>query len=269
MISFFKPYIPIRIKAGLKELAKYGLQYFLLKRLIGLKYLTLIKMVKINGHNIKFFVSNKIELYRTFSYHHKEPLTTNWILNEHQPGDIFFDIGANVGAYSLLSALKIGKNGKVYAFEPAAGTFQTLNTNIQINGLTNILAYPLALSNCNEPVDLKVKSTIPGASGHSIGEALADGKSFEPVRTQGSFAVTLDDFCQKKNTCPNHIKIDVDGLENRVLEGMLTTLKNPNLKSILVEIEGSNSKDLLNIFDTNGFEVQAIEKSNHIFVPKK
>ena len=56
----------------------------------------------------------------------KESGTCEWIKNDIGPGDVFFDIGANIGIYSILAANRVGKTGKVYAFEPHSGNFTRL-----------------------------------------------------------------------------------------------------------------------------------------------
>lgn len=156
----------------------------------------------------------------------KEPRTVLWL--EAQKGNIFYDIGANVGAYSLIAARR-GWN--VYAFEPSFSTFAALNENIFLNHCNIVItAFCVALGGETKIVDLGYRSILAGDSGHTFA---SDKKKL----THNIQAYRLDDFVmQWKIPYPQCIKIDVDGYEYEVLEGMEHILACQELTSLLIEV---------------------------------
>lgn len=162
----------------------------------------------------------------------KEPRTVLWL--EAQKGRVFYDIGANVGAYSLIAA---SRGFGVYAFEPSFSTFAVLNENIFLNHRNEkITAFCVALGDETKIIDLGYRSLLAGDSGHTF--ALDKKKLTHKIQ-----AYRLDDFImQWKLSSPQCIKIDVDGYEYEVLKGMEHTLLRPELSSLLVEVFDDNKK---------------------------
>ena len=169
------------------------------------------------------------------------------------------DIGANIGYYSLLAAKLVGKNGKVYAFEPETANYKMLLKNVEINGYTNIVSEQKALSNKNGKTELflsKVNSGEPSICKKNI--SADDG--FVEVET-----IRLDDVI--KDTHIDFIKMDVQGAEGLVLDGAENILRNNNLK-IMMEFwpaglsnMGTDPQGLLIKLQQNGFKISIIDKS--------
>ena len=87
------------------------------------------------------------ELWRADGYATKEPDTLAWIDGFLKPGDVFYDVGANIGQYALYAAKRLGGQCRVLAFEPEALNYAKLNTNIVLNGQSEtITAYCLAVT---------------------------------------------------------------------------------------------------------------------------
>src|SRR5688500_2614325 len=169
----------------------------------------------------------------------KEPDTIEWIAG-FQPGDVFVDIGANVGMYTIWAAAIHG--ARVYAFEPESQNFAILNRNIMLNRLGGqVTAYCLALSDRNDFSLLHLSQFVAGGSGHTYGADL--DHHLQPRSSfylQGCASTTLDHLvAQGSVAAPTHIKIDVDGLEHKVLAGCSETLRDPRLRSILIEINSN------------------------------
>ncbi len=164
----------------------------------------------------------------------KEPRTVLWL--EAQKGRVFYDIGANVGAYSLIAARR---GFDVYAFEPSFSTFAALNENIFLNHCNEkITAFCAALGSETRMVDLGYSSILAGDSGHTF--ALDKKKLMHKIQVY-----RLDDFIiQWKVPLPHCIKIDVDGYEYEVLEGMEKTLSRPELSSLLIEVFDEKKKQV-------------------------
>jgi FkbM family methyltransferase len=178
-----------------------------------------------------------------------------------KPGDVFYDIGANVGAYSLVAAKRFGGKVKVYAFEPAFLNFSQLCRNIFLNNCQDAV-FPLsvALSDKTRIDDLNFHDLVPGGSLHTLGETIDHkGEVFTPVATQRMLSYRLDDLIgQFKIPTPNHIKIDVDGIEKAILEGAATTLSNPSLRTIDVELAvGEGQRDITQLLLGKGFQLNS------------
>lgn len=208
--------------------------------------------------DIKFSVQSSTDYIRAKKSFDIERSTTNWVFESIGIDDIVFDIGANVGAYSLLIASRFKKNnstGKVYSFEPSSLSYATLNTNIYLNQLSkHNIAYPIALSSKLSIGEFFMSSFESGTSSNNYGEPVTVGSKFTPSHIQGAISIDLDEFCHLINKIPNHIKLDVDGLELDILIGASKVLRDKNLKTILVEIANSQSQGRIeNILNECGF----------------
>lgn len=195
-----------------------------------------VRECSVNGLDVRMYVSTPVERMRARTYATKEPETLQWIDENLRPGDILFDIGANVGIYSLYAASRVPASS-VYSFEPESQNFARLCQNIVLNGLKNVTpcSFPLA---DGERIDVfYVSSVEPGYSLHSFGQRsdyISPDKA-EPFR-QGAFACSMDTAIRKYNLPqPNMIKLDVDGIEALILSGARDTLANPALRTLLVE----------------------------------
>lgn len=179
------------------------------------------------------------ELWRAETYTTKEPDTIAWIDAFFRSGDVFYDVGANIGQYSLYAAKRLGSDCRVLAFEPEALNYAKLNRNIVVNGLSEpITAYCLAVAGVTGFDTFYVKAFSPGASLHAFGQPIGQGdEAFEPRHRQGMLGVSLDDLVGRfALPFPNHIKIDVDGIEDQIIYGAERVLGDSRLKSALVEV---------------------------------
>ncbi|MDQ3079570.1 MAG: FkbM family methyltransferase [Pseudomonadota bacterium] len=192
--------------------------------------------------------SSKKRLRTLFS---KEPITLAWI-DTFEQGATLYDIGANVGMYTIYAAMMRGAT--VHAFEPEALNYAEINKNIYLNDLHGrVLAYCLALSDVDKIDKLLLSDFGLGISYHDFEENSWTGdKEFAPDwkvskdnrREQGCIGRRIDSLIAEGLPAPDHIKIDVDGLEHRVISGMLDALRNPTLKTMLIEINFDNPKNL-------------------------
>jgi FkbM family methyltransferase len=196
-------------------------------------------MLDYPGGSIRMVVESEAELPRLRSCF-KEPETVAWIERFVRPGDVLFDIGANVGAYSLVADRATNGGCIVYAFEPSFSTFAQLSRNVALNGAEGrIIPILVALSDVNGLVTFNYSSIDPGAALHALGDSLdSTGKPFQPVFSQPVLSYRMDDFITQFAVAPpNHIKLDVDGVELKVLRGASGVLANPLLRTVLVEVE--------------------------------
>ena len=176
------------------------------------------------------FVTRSIKeyLWRAKGSFIAEPLTMEWLRNTVGCNDVLYDVGSNVGAYSLYFGRKIITNsgtGKVISFEPEAQNYSALNQNIVKNKLSGIITpFSLAISDRCGIFQFELSSFTPGSATHQL--RIEGNSSIEYCHLQGAMAVSLDDFIYRySQPVPNHIKIDVDGLEDKVTLGMEQLLK--------------------------------------------
>jgi FkbM family methyltransferase len=186
----------------------------------------------------------------------KEPFTVEWIERSIRPGEILYDVGANVGAYSLVAAKAAG--AVVYAFEPAGPNYHDLCRNIALNLCEDrVSPFPIALWNATETVPFSHRVLQAGVAMHSMGENLAAAEFRQLV-----LAYRLDDLVASFGLpVPHHAKIDVDGPELKVLEGASTTLRDGRWRSILLEVDASggpeNDEAIVSMLGRYGFRPEA------------
>lgn len=180
----------------------------------------------------------------------KEPDTVKWLEEYILPGDIFYDIGANVGAYSMIAS-KIRKGDVlVYAFEPSFPTFVQLCKNVILNECQDsIIPLQIALSDETGIVNFNYYSLEPGRALNSLGDAcFSDGRPFKPVYSQHVVSYKIDDLISQFGLpIPNHMKIDVDGSEISVLNGASHTISHGDLKSLMIEVDETEELKLTRV----------------------
>jgi len=152
----------------------------------------------------------------------------SFLLHLLRANDLFVDIGANVGVYTVLASGEIGANS--ISIEPIPTTFSHLSENITLNDISSkVVAFNIGLG--SKPGKLfftKDKDTVNHVSTE------ADKHTME-VQVN-----TLDNILQTQS--PILIKIDVEGFETEVLKGSSSTLSNPALKAIIIELNGSGNR---------------------------
>ena len=216
--------------------------------------------LKINNKMIKFFSPNEIVQYRVATYFSKEPETLEWIDNFTEKENlIFWDIGANIGLYSIYAATKHNKL-KVFAFEPSTNNLPILTRNIHINNLSeNIIVNQFPLTNKkNVFMMMRENEFNEGGGLHMFGEKKNfEGKEFGQNNYK-IYGTTIDYLLENKILeLPDYIKMDVDGIEHLILQGAQKFLADKKIKSISIELYEKNEvqmKEAFKILENNGFE---------------
>jgi len=203
----------------------------------------------------KMIIESDMEKMRHDTFYDKEPETINWI--KHFPdNNVFMDIGANVGIYSLYNA-KLHPESFTVACEPSLGNYLHLASNIAMNGFMNVMSVNVAFSNQNAFLPLYLPNIAVGSSGGQLNAPQdSKGKQFNIMGAQDTMAFQLRTFLDMfthlgKLIKPTHIKIDVDGHEGQILDGMADY---PELQSMLIEFNSKESeKHYLDILSSWGF----------------
>jgi len=214
------------------------------------------------GVDYLFHCPNSIVRWRVETMFTKEPETIDWI-DTFKKREVFFDIGANIGLYSVYAAMK---GVQVLAFEPDAQNYAELNRNFFLNNLAdNAKALCIALSDAHNLDFLYVSNFSAGAALCTFGNSMDwQNQEFIPVFKQSVISYSLDQFIEIfPDLFPNHIKIDVDGLESKIIKGSVKTLKDSRLKSVLVELCENLNEDrqIINQIEFYGLRLMKKERS--------
>jgi FkbM family methyltransferase len=204
-----------------------------------------------------FRCSTTMETWRAMTLFIKEEGTVRFITGEARPGDIFYDIGANIGPYTLMAAKRVRPNGAVYAFEPHASNFQSLIENIRLNGLGDVVkAMSSALNNQEGFFDFNYYMLDAGTSMSQLADRRDDhDREFRPVFTERKHGTTIDRLIEDGVIeRPNLIKMDVDGNELLILKGMRTLLEEAPPRAILMEVNARHKTELYDFMSRCGFE---------------
>lgn len=219
------------------------------------------------------------EQWRYDTWDTKEPETLAWI-RSFQPTDVFWDIGANIGVYSLYAAV-LYEDMPIYAFEPVERNFLQLHRNKKDNEIGNrFQAMRYAIGNRVGPCFLEVPDVECGASGAQA-RLFRDACLSNHIEEVQEY--TVDVLCEILKR-PDHVKIDIDGQELNVILGMKKTL--PHVKSILVEVNRESKSAIMVGLIAAGFSMvndfnfmtphsrerrkaEGIDAENLIFVRRK
>ena len=199
------------------------------------------KNININNKLIKFYIPSNLVEWRVDTIFEKEPETLQWIKDfKNQKNEIlFWDIGANIGLYSIYAAC-LHENIKIISFEPSVLNTNILARNISENKLNEkIIINQIPLTNKeNSFLEMKESFVEEGASLSTFGEKFNyEGKDFKSKINYKIFGTTINYFIENKIlSIPNYIKIDVDGIEHLIIEKADKVLESNDLKSVLVEV---------------------------------
>lgn len=206
----------------------------------------------------KFVANNKKTLWRYQTLYTKEPATITWLQGLDE-GDVLWDVGANIGLYSLFAALVRG--ARVVAFEPGAANYWIMNENIRVNNLQDLVqALCVALSDKTTFDALHMHSTDAGQALNQTKQAVDDhGRAFKAQFRQAIFLVKADDMVERFGIAPpTAIKVDVDGAELDVLAGASNVMASPGLKKVSLELNSHDEKtvrDATAIMTQHGFSL--------------
>lgn len=195
--------------------------------------------VETDAGRLDFIGVSGRSLHDAYGWNRDEPETVKWIASLPQDA-VLWDIGANVGAYTLYAA----KRGvRVIAFEPSAATLYALTRNIERNQLSHLIAaYPIAFAETTRLDALFMAHTEPGHAMHSFGTRETIEGTIQGGFAQAALGYSVDDFLKAFSPpAPTHVKLDVDGIEDAILRGARETLRT-HVREVLVEIDGATKE---------------------------
>lgn len=189
--------------------------------------------MELHGVSGRFHVRNYRELRILEAVEIGERDVLELLIQFLKPGDVVYDVGANIGIYSVLLARAAGGRSKVIAFEPERQSYRHLQQNLALNGIRNVQGIQLALGDESGAAQLFVRdgATCPrlaappptGERGRVTSESVKIEKGDHLVAREGL-------------PLPRAVKIDVEGHEHAVIQGMRRTLADPICKLVCCEI---------------------------------
>jgi len=191
-------------------------------------------IIRHRGHRFEFVTPNRITYFRARSFSQKEPETLNWI-DSFETGCVFWDVGANVGIYSLYAAKT--RTARVFAFEPSVFNLELLSKNIYRNNLVDrITIVPVPLTDHVGDSEFSLSTTAWGGALSAFGENFGfDNSPINEVFKYCMVGMPVDAVVANLEVpAPDYLKIDVDGIEHLILKGAKLTLR--SVRSVLVEV---------------------------------
>jgi len=226
--------------------------------------------IKILNKNLVFFTPNYLTKWLVNTALTKEFETINWINSFKKKKIIFWDIGANLGLYSIYAAIK-HKNILIYSFEPSVNNLRILSRNIFINNFEKkIIINQIPLTNKKDKyLTMRQRSFIEGDALNTFGEKFNfEGKKMKSMHNYQIYGTTIDSLVNAKGTrLTNYINIDVDGIEHLILSGGKKLLKNKNILSIIIEINDKfkkQHKSVFKILESCGFKLYKKEQNYNL-----
>lgn len=218
------------------------------------------------GVHIKLFPDSKLSELIYIGWFESAELTflRKFLRNE----DVFIDVGANIGLFTVLAARIVGDSGRVYSFEPCSKSFLRLKENIALNGYHNVSCHQTALSDRSGDATLTV--SLDGFDAwNSLGKP-SEGQSFA---TEVVDCCTLDEFAQDNELFERVqlMKIDVEGWEYFVLAGGKKLLSSEKAPILLVEFtdanclqSGKTCEDVYRQLESCGYQMYEFNPSTNV-----
>lgn len=178
--------------------------------------------------------------------------TAGWLMEQFDENTTFFDVGANLGYFTLMSSFKINK-GKIFAFEPVPKNIAILKKNLELNDVKNVQLIEKALSVKEGKAHFAVEEN--GANSHFEDIDLVHAKMNKEDVVEVN-VTTLDIFCKENNVIPDVIKVDVEGAEVDVLKGATELLKQKKTKWLVSVHTDPLMKGTLQIFKDHGYRTE-------------
>jgi FkbM family methyltransferase len=178
-----------------------------------------------------------------FAWATREPEVLDWI-DGFGPNAVLFDVGANFGTETLYAALKPGGPARVCAFDAELIGSYNLALNLTLNGITTVDNHVVAVGDRSGFV------TVP----ENLNYLHVDGLGKYARSTKRVRMIALDDFVAETGLRPTHVKIDVDGPERAIVAGLRQTLRDPALRSLMIEINDAADHTVITaMLDEAGF----------------
>jgi len=231
-----------------------GIQKWLRLKIFWLRYKDRYVVRNIQGNKMYLSIKDKGISSSLIGYGFWEPLATKILRETVSKGDIVVDIGANMGYFVLQESKLVGETGKVFAIEPVAENLKLLKKNLGLNQCANVETFQLAIGDKNEESSIFLSYRLNcGSMVFRDGLNLVDGA----IKKLPVTVVTLDKFLEDKPT-PSLIRMDVEGYEFEIIQGMKNLLAKKCPLKLFIEVHPGYLKkeklvDMLDTLKNHGF----------------
>ncbi|MDX2234495.1 MAG: FkbM family methyltransferase [Hyphomonadaceae bacterium] len=197
---------------------------------------------------LTFTTRRSVGAYKMARAWDDEPETLQWVDDHVKPGDVVWDIGAAIGVMAMYMALD--PTVRVVAFEPKAASYALLVDHLAMNGMGDrVAAYCLALADGRRLSSFRIDTTQAGGASNGLDDTPNQFGAGRSALVQSALTISIDEFQTLYGApAPDHLKLDVDGIEGVILRGAATTL--PRVKTVMVEVEGDNLKHVAERIET-------------------
>lgn len=186
-----------------------------------------------------------------------EAATQDALVARLRPGMTFYDLGANIGFFSLLAARLVGASGRVFSFEPDGEVAARLRENVGRNGFQNVAVTEAGVWSRSGMFDFAAADSA--SPDHGTGKFVLDG-SGRPTR-----CVSIDDFARMAPP-PDAVKCDVEGAEVEVLRGAVETLRAHRPWVLCETHSAAADRDSRAILDGFGYVIQTVDAIHFLAV---
>jgi FkbM family methyltransferase len=222
----------------------------------------------VHGFKMRLDTSLFFDYYISKYAYFYDPDETIWVQEHLDPGDVFLDIGSNVGLYSLFASKAVGSSGTVLAIDADPGIIDRLQYNMDANGADNVRILNLGVSDRRETAQFVICKGPMRAASSMLGEARGDRIAIE--------CYPLADVLHEQGiTKVRGAKLDIEGMEYRVLNGFLATAEESLWPEwIIVEYFPGKEKEkeaggnVLQLLEEHGYKKHARHLLNCIFTKK-
>jgi FkbM family methyltransferase len=223
-------HLALHFARRLVGLGRYPGQYFIADRL-GRALAPDARPVsgRIGSYRVELYLGDELQRQIYFGLYER-PLTRH-LRKVLRKGSVFYDIGANVGYFTLLASELVGGEGEVHAFEPVPANSELLARNIEQNNIQNVILNEIAVSNESGTLTLFLPDVAINTGWASI---VPSDRRHKELRVT---AIALDDYVGQAGVrSPDVIKIDIEGAEPKALAGMGALIQSEGAPDIAVEI---------------------------------
>jgi FkbM family methyltransferase len=191
---------------------------------------------------VKFHCDSEVARIRANGMLIREPDTLDWI-RTFSPGDVFLDIGSNVGVFSLFAA--VAREATVIACDPLPHNNYAITRNAILNGVSEHII-PLAVALTDVPGTAAL--SVPGVADATGGAGATYGETYDNYQNtiDATYKLTVPGISVDRMIevyglpVPAHIKMDIDGIQEKVIKGAEKTLSDSRLKSVMIELQPTN-----------------------------
>ncbi len=173
-------------------------------------------VANINGFKMYLDLKNDEGISRDlFLFKKREHLSVDFLRGQNfiSAGETVLDIGGNIGYYALLESELVGPEGKVYAVEPVSDNLRILKKNIELNGVKNIKVFKAAMGKEKKDAEIHI-------SNQSNRSTFVTRAGTVYIKKEKVEMTTVDDFVSEQQISPDFIRMDVEGYEKEIIQGM-------------------------------------------------